>query len=198
MLERSVRLLAVAALLCAAPADATEGSVIFGASWGKATYPTDQYDWEGGNTNRLMVGYDVGDVPVFFEFARLESDASRYSGRCPTGFACGGPDIYFRRFSAWQLAAGYHLWTHRNTGSAVSVRAGLYDANSTLGGSSSGTYSNAGPFLGISGTWMLTPVIGVRVEWEHLNGLDDIEPYAVSQVMAGAVVKFGGYAPFNP
>ncbi len=194
MLRKSARVLACVALLGAAPAGAAGNSFTLSTAWGNVAYRSDPRNWTDGETKRLMAGYDLGEVPVFFELARLESDTStfNYSAYCGCGVIGGIPPDN-REFSAWQLVAGYRLWTHRSTGSALSLRGGLYEAESRIYTGWVQRFTSRGFSLGAAGTFMVTPAVGLRVEWEYLSQLEDFQRSSATQTMTGLVVKFGGY-----
>ena len=198
MFRQSAQALACAALLGVTVADAAGGSIIIARSVGEVSYPASRYGWEDAQTSRFLLGYDLADLPVSFEFAMMESGTSTYDyfAVCGCEVSIDGPEI--RKFSALQLAAGYRLWTHRRTGTGLVLRGGLYDADSTIDPitTSKESFSNRGYFLGVAGTLMVLPAFGVRVEWEYFDGLEDIERHDASLTWAGLILKFGGYPPF--
>lgn len=215
MFKPCANLLAAVALLGATAARGADNNFFIGRSWGDVAYrPAADTHWLDGKVNKLLLGYDLGGAPLSFELARLESNRSE-----------AGPNIDFEtcgcvvagvtdhgEFSAWHATVGYRVWSHRGAvpgrflkGSSLVLKGGLYDAesaSSTGPGSSKTRFSSSrGVLLGAAGTMMLTPFLGIRVEWEYLDklrhrsdsGSDD--RYDASQTMAGVVVKFGGTSP---
>jgi len=190
--KESARLLALLALAHAASAGADGHNVTMAATRGETNYESDR-NWSAVDTNRFMVGYDFGAVPFYVELAYMESGTSTYDFFAYCGCVVAGFPPDNRQVSAWQLAAGYRLWTHQRTGSALSLRAGFHRAESSVYLGNIERYRSNGLAFGAAGTFMVTPAVGVRAEWEWLQGLEDIEKYSASQALVGAVVKFGGY-----
>ena len=103
MVKASARLLALLALAHAAAAGAAGQNVTLAATRGETNYESDR-NWSAVDTNRFMVGFDFGDVPVYVELAYMESGQSTYDffaycGGCVVaGIPPDNPGV-----SAWQL-----------------------------------------------------------------------------------------------
>ena len=193
MFKASARLLALLALAHAAAAGADGHNVTMAATRGETSYESNK-NWSPVDTTRFMVGYDFGAVPFYVELARMESGQSTYDFMAYCGCdVYGGIPPDNRQVSAWQLAVGYRLWTHLRTGSALSLRAGVHQTESSVYAGNIQRYRSNGLAFGAAGTFMVTPAVGLRAEWEWLQGLEDVEKYSASQALVGAVVKFGGY-----